>query len=250
MLSQVADDLIELIEIRLSIDPQTNHPKGKVQRLQRIYNSFKKRGLLPYLQYFVQMNENLMAQGKEYHQEYVKPLLLRIRASVEVSREIMMEMLAARISDLKMSYQFSKDSITMLWDAEFDEEKIVQKVKEKFGCLKQFTISFVQKKMEIKISREELVQNYHQIMTKLSELMKEAGVKGAEQISSTKNKTIDLYQNVLRRIKEKERMLMVKAELVEPETEKSNDSQIQQEEDSPERKEPEREEKSGSETQE
>ena len=149
-----------------------------------------------------------------------------------------------------MSYQFSKDSITMLWDAEFDEEKIVQKVKEKFGCLKQFTISFVQKKMEIKISREELVQNYHQIMTKLSELMKEAGVKGAEQISSTKNKTIDLYQNVLRRIKEKERMLMVKAELVEPETEKSNDSQIQQEEDSPERKEPEREEKSGSETQE
>lgn len=85
--------------------------------------------------------------------------------------------------------------------------------------------------MEIKVSREDLVKNYHNIITKLSELMREAGVKGVEQISSTKNKTIDLYQNVLRRIKEKERILMVRAELNEPETEKSNDSQIEKEEE-------------------
>lgn len=86
MLSQVADDFIELIEVKLSIDSQKEKAKTKAQRLQRIYNSFKKRGLLPYFQYFVQMNENLMAQGKEYQKQYLRPLLFKVKATVEVSR--------------------------------------------------------------------------------------------------------------------------------------------------------------------
>lgn len=40
-------------------------------------------------------------------------------------------------------------------------------------------------------------------MSKLSELMQEVGEKSAEQWSETKNKTVDLYQMVLRRIKQK-----------------------------------------------
>jgi ElaB/YqjD/DUF883 family membrane-anchored ribosome-binding protein len=66
--------------------------------------------------------------------------------------------------------------------------------------------------MEIKVNKEDLVNNYHKIMSKLSELMQEVGEKGAEQWSETKNKTVDLYQTVLRRIREKERNLQIRFE--------------------------------------
>ena len=128
-----------------------------------------------------------------------------------------MEILLARLTQLKMSYECSKDSITMFWSGEFKEEKIVEQLKENFGCLKQFTVSFVKKGMEIKISKEDLCENYHNIMEKLSELMKEVGEKSKTQWTETKTKTVDLYQTVLRRIKEKERMLTVKYEPAEPE---------------------------------
>ena len=126
-----------------------------------------------------------------------------------------METFTARVSDLKTSYYFSKDSITMLWEGKFNEEKVVETLKEKFGCLKQLTVSFVQKKMEIKMSRQDFAENFHAIMTNLSELMKEAGFKSKEQLSLTKEKTVDLYQSVLKRIKQKERLMMVREELVE-----------------------------------
>lgn len=53
------------------------------------------------------------------------PLFLRIRATVEVSREIMMEAFAERLNQLQMTYKCSKDSITMFCSGEFSEEKIV-----------------------------------------------------------------------------------------------------------------------------
>lgn len=102
-----------------------------------------------------------------------------------------------------MTYQCSKDSITMFWSGEFKEEKILEKVKENLGSFKQFTINFVQKGMEIKISRQDLLENYHHVMEKLSELLKEVSSKSAEQWTSTKTKTLDLYRSVLTRIKEK-----------------------------------------------
>lgn len=66
--------------------------------------------------------------------------------------------------------------------------------------------------MEIKINKEDLMNNYHKIMSKLSELMQEVGEKGATQWFETKNKTVDLYQTVLRRIREKERSLRLRYE--------------------------------------
>jgi len=92
-----------------------------------------------------------------------------------------MEAFTEKISQLKMSYQFSKDSITMFWSGEFKEEKILEKVKENLGSFKQFTIRFVQKGLEIKISRQDLIENYHHITEKLSEILKEVSQKGVEQ---------------------------------------------------------------------
>ena len=37
--------------------------------------------------------------------------------------------------------------------------------------------------MEIKINKQDLLENYHKIMSKLSELMQEVGEKGVEQWS-------------------------------------------------------------------
>lgn len=67
-----------------------------------------------------------------------------------------------------MTYECSKDSVKMFWSGEFKEEKIVEQMKDKFGCLKQFTVSFVKKGMEIEISKQDLVENYHYIMEKMS----------------------------------------------------------------------------------
>lgn len=128
------------------------------------------------------------------------------------------EVFADRISKLKMTYQCSKDSITMFWSGEFKEEKILEKVKENLGSFKQFTINFVQKGMEIKISRQDLIENYHHVMEKLSDIIQEVSSKSVEQWATTKTKTIDLYRSVLARIKEKEREIrcrMVEVELAE-----------------------------------
>lgn len=72
------------------------------------------------------------------------------------------------------------------------------------GNFKQFTVSFVQKGMEIKISRNDLIENYHHIMTMLTEVMKVVSEKSLEQWTSTKTKTVNLYNAVLNRIKDKE----------------------------------------------
>ena len=106
--------------------------------------------------------------------------------------------------------------------------------------------------MEIKISKEDLVENYHHIMEKLSELMKDVGEKGVSQWTETKTKTVDLYQTVLRRIKEKERRLTIKYEPVEETENPAGSSSVEE----PERKEEEKSEsveeenKTGSESQE
>ena len=60
---------------------------------------------------------------------------------------------------------------------------MVEQLKEKLSCLKQFTVNFAKKGMEIQISKDDLIENYHHIMEKLPELMKEAGHKGASQWS-------------------------------------------------------------------
>lgn len=146
-----------------------------------MYDLLREEHIMPYLQKLVELDGKFVKRGKVFQQEYLLPLYIRVKATIEVSREMIMEIFAARIGELKMTYKFSKDSVTMFWSGEFKEEKMMESVKEKFGCLKQFTISFVQKGMEIKVSKEDLSDNYHHIMEKLAELMKEAGQKSTVQ---------------------------------------------------------------------
>jgi hypothetical protein len=84
----------------------------------------------------MEMNETLVRKGNNVHKTIIIPLYLRVRATVEVSRELLLEAFSTRMSELKMSYKYSKDHITMYWNGEFKEEKIVEKIKEKFGELR------------------------------------------------------------------------------------------------------------------
>jgi hypothetical protein len=62
--------------------------------------------------------------------------------------------MAERLGKLQMTYNISKNNITLLLKGEFEEEKILAKIKENFGNIKQMTINFVQKGLEIKISKK------------------------------------------------------------------------------------------------
>lgn len=123
-----------------------------------------------------------------------------------------MEVLAERLGQLKMTYKVSKDGVTMFFTGEFDEEKILARVGQNITSFKQFTINFVQKGMEIKISKRDLFENYHTVVEKLTEIVRGVSTKSIEQWNDTKSKTINLYHSVLNRIKEKE--IEIKTEYV------------------------------------
>lgn len=66
--------------------------------------------------------------------------------------------------------------------------------------------------MEIKISKRELFENYNTVVEKLTRVVQGVSSKSIEQWNDTKTKTINLYQKILNRIKEKE--IEIKTEYV------------------------------------
>jgi hypothetical protein len=74
------------------------------------------------------------------------------------------------------------------------------------------TVHFVQKGMEISISKRDLFEDYHTVVEKLSEIVRGVSSKGIEQWNDTKSKTMSLYHTVLNRIKEKE--IQIKTEYI------------------------------------
>lgn len=75
---------------------------------------------------------------------------------------------------------------------------------QNLSSFRQLTVNFVQKGMEISISKRDLFENYHTVVEKLSEIVRGVSTKGIEQWNDTKSKTVNLYHTVLNRIKEKE----------------------------------------------
>lgn len=92
----------------------------------------------------------------------------------------------------------------MFVSGEFNEEKIIGKIEANMESFKQLTVKFVQKGLEIKISKKELFENYQSIILKLSEILNDIKDKGKTQIIEAKTKTVNLYKEILNKIKEKE----------------------------------------------
>jgi hypothetical protein len=130
--------------------------KDKRLRVIKILNHLKKEFVDLPIQRVTQLNGELMQRGREISAEYVMPLFITFKATVLVSREMMMETLAERLGQLKMTYKVSKDGVTMFFTGEFEEEKILARVSQNLSSFRQLTVSFVQKGMEIRISKRDL----------------------------------------------------------------------------------------------
>lgn len=74
------------MEKKLVIDCTKTKEKGKIRRLQRIYSQLKEHRLLPYVKKVIEFEESLMARGRSYHQRYLVPLFVTLKATLLVSR--------------------------------------------------------------------------------------------------------------------------------------------------------------------
>lgn len=130
--------------------------KDKRLRVIKILSHLKKEFLDLPIERVTQLNGELIQRGREISTQYVMPLFITFKATVLVSREMMMETLAERLGQLKMTYKVSKDGVTMFFTGEFEEEKILARVSQNLSSFRQLTVSFVQKGMEIRISKRDL----------------------------------------------------------------------------------------------
>ncbi len=77
------------------------------------------------------------------------------------------------------------------------------RVSQNISSFKDLTINFVQKGMEIKVSKKDLYENYQTVVEKLHEIVQGVSTKGVERWEGAKTTTVNLYNSVLNRIKQK-----------------------------------------------
>lgn len=76
------------------------------------------------------------------------------------------------LNDIKLTYESSKDNVTMFVAGNFNEEGIKKKISEGIDTFKNMTVKVVNRGLEIKIDRQSLVENYDQFAVKLLEIVK------------------------------------------------------------------------------
>ena len=103
-----------------------------------------------------------------------------------------------------MTYESSKDIVTMFINGKFNEENIKEKLIEGIDNFKQLTVEVVNKGLKIKIDRKTLMENYDKFAVQFLELAKEMREKSEDNLGSIKKRSRALYQEVVHRIREKE----------------------------------------------
>lgn len=66
---------------------------------------------------------------------------------------------------------------------------------------KELTVKVVKKGLEIKVDKESLYQNYELFSLKVLQVIRDMREKGAERIVSARQKTSEMYRNVMNRIR-------------------------------------------------
>jgi hypothetical protein len=72
----------------------------------------------------------LITKGKQYVYTNILPLYIKLKATILVFKDIMIELLENGLDDMKMTYTVSKDTVTMLIRGKFEEDKIIEKISE------------------------------------------------------------------------------------------------------------------------
>lgn len=147
-----------------------------------------------------------MLNGKK---EQLLPLYASIKATILVSKELILEFIEQRLNNIKVSYEESKDTIVMLISGNFKEEEIRKYIRDHVDSLKKLTVEVVQKGLEIKVDRESVMTNIDFFGVKLMEGIKMMKEKGEGNIQEVKSRSTNLYKEVIRRIKEKEKEILI-----------------------------------------
>lgn len=71
-----------------------------------------------------------------------------------------MEFLASAVSEIKMTYESSRDSIVMFVSGNFDDDSLKDRMFEGIDHLKRTTVNVVGKGLEIRMDRVSLMENY------------------------------------------------------------------------------------------
>jgi hypothetical protein len=121
----------------------------------------------------------LIKQGQVYVNTYVLPLYIKLKATLIVSKEILLELLETGLDDMRMTYSVSKDTVTMLIGGKFEEDKIIEKINSGMENFKELTVKVVKKGLEIKVDKKSLYENYEIFSLKVLEVIREMRQKGA-----------------------------------------------------------------------
>lgn len=121
----------------------------------------------------------LIKQGQVYANTYVLPLYIKLKATLIVSKEILLELLETGLDDMRMTYSVSKDTVTMLIGGKFEEDKIIEKINSGMENFKELTVKVVKKGLEIKVDKKSLYENYEIFSLKVLEVIREMRQKGA-----------------------------------------------------------------------
>jgi hypothetical protein len=121
----------------------------------------------------------LIKQGQVYVNTYVLPLYIKLKATLIVSKEILLELLETGLDDMRMTYSVSKDTVTMLIGGKFEEDKIIEKINSGMENFKELTVKVVKKGLEIKVDKKSLYENYEIFLLKVLEVIREMRQKGA-----------------------------------------------------------------------
>jgi hypothetical protein len=87
---------------------------------------------------------------------------------------------------MKVTYEASKDTVTMIIAGKFNEEHIKAKITEGIQTFKELRVKVVQKGLEIKIDGQSLRQNYDVFAVKFLDIVKNMKEKSTENIVSAK----------------------------------------------------------------
>ncbi len=94
--------------------------KDKRQRAVAILNQLKQELFTLPIHRLTEFKGALLQKTRALTGHYLLPLFITFKATVLVSREMMMEALAERLGQLKMTYKVSKDGVTMFFTGDFD----------------------------------------------------------------------------------------------------------------------------------
>ncbi len=157
--------------------------------------------------------------SRQLIEQVALPRYIRISATVQVLVETMVHYIHSQYENIRMHYEDSKGTFIVFIKGKFDEAATLDKLQENVREFKEFTVKFVQKGMIIRVDRESLMENYETFSKKLLEVFKEVRHKGNEKITEAKTQSWNLYEETLKKIREKEKQIKIQYKMIKEDSE-------------------------------